>query len=204
MPAVTPIPTMYMWAPTQQNFMVEDETELHNIPYMGDEVLDKDGSFIEELINNYDGKVHGDDDGTFMDDGIFVELVDALVECQHRSSQSGLTSSQSKVEDVNKEEMEARTAEAAPIEILDVIRNDECIPEVAIREATVRLVKVKLNHLEMSSDCDGTFDVTKATEETAEEVTVGKDDRPFPGPVIFRAISQYFHEKGSANELKER
>ncbi len=78
-PSLQPLPRYSTWSSTQGNFLVDDETVLHNIPYMGEEVLDKDGGFIEELIKNYDGKIHdGQETGEGISDDVLLQLVEVM------------------------------------------------------------------------------------------------------------------------------
>ena len=101
-------------APSRKILQVEDETVLHNIPYMGEQILEEEGSFIEELIKNYDATVHDQSsDGTMgrraglatpairiynnilllgehlsVDDDIFLKLVKSL-QTDSQASASG-------------------------------------------------------------------------------------------------------------------
>ncbi|KAG9510105.1 Histone-lysine N-methyltransferase E(z), partial [Fragariocoptes setiger] len=77
--AASPMPTMYSWSEIQQNFLADDETVLHNIPYMGD---DDDLKFIEELLENYDGKMHANNESKgkpHVTDEVLVEIINALL-----------------------------------------------------------------------------------------------------------------------------
>jgi hypothetical protein len=90
LPYLEALPTMYAWAPLQKNIMVEDETILQSIPYVRDDNNQLDEEFISELVDIYDGKVHGEIGG-YMDDEMFIELVDSLVKYQNNQhSDSGI------------------------------------------------------------------------------------------------------------------
>ncbi|KAJ6222420.1 hypothetical protein RDWZM_000965 [Blomia tropicalis] len=79
---VNDTPEMYMWAPIQKNVLVDDETVLHHIPYMGDET---DNCFINELVNNYDGNVHKVNETEFTDEVVY-ELVQRLIDSNSPSA----------------------------------------------------------------------------------------------------------------------
>ena len=72
---------------------------LHNIPYMGEEVLDKDESFIDELIKNYDGKIHDSNQETWssISDGVLVDLVASMkgYHCNPTKTTKGASKGQS-------------------------------------------------------------------------------------------------------------
>ena len=182
---VTGIPTMYTWAPIQQNFMVEDETVLHNIPYMGDEVLDQDGTFIEELIKNYDGKVHGERDGDWIDDEVLVDLVKALTILEDEDKRERLkerergrkSRSEGKEKDGNgKSKKGDPSDDEEPLAVSD----DESRDGEGVRK-----------------EPEQGMIITTGTEIRTQRIKV-------PSMIVFKAISEQFPDKGTASELKEK
>lgn len=90
---VQPMPTMYSWAEVGQNFLADDETVLHNIPFVPDEDL----NFVEELLENYDNKVHSDKAQPTITDDVLLEVIDGLLKyidsCKNNNFTNGHSTS---------------------------------------------------------------------------------------------------------------
>ncbi|XP_034749000.1 histone-lysine N-methyltransferase EZH1 isoform X1 [Etheostoma cragini] len=172
---VTGIPFMYSWSPLQNNFMVEDETFLHNIPYMGDEVLEQDEAFLEELIDNYDG-VHGDREGGVISDEVFKELVEAL----------------SQYSDHEEEEEEEAAVTAVTGTMADVMGKKE--DERVMRSSVEGSEETK----------PGTVASIRRKRRSTTEVRDLSSSKKVPNDNIFTAIASMFPYKGTMEELKEK
>lgn len=185
-----------------------------------------DGSFIEELIKNYDGKWHGDKEGDFMDDVIFVDLVQALVPFQN-SKEMDPSTPVKRTTSMEKEESEETMKQSN--EKPKAIKEGKCVTGSLLERKcfgfTCLLTGIKIvfhSGFSIFSECnigknsvvvltklaedkkDGNVSVkTIKTEEKTSDEEI-KSEKPFPAPIIFQSISSCFPSKGNEDELREK
>lgn len=140
---VQPMPTMYSWAEVGQNFLAEDETVLHNIPY----VPDYDEDFLNELLDNYDRKVHSDKQQPTITDDVLVEVINALLKyidnCKSnnhtstngRSSSYGTNNNSQVAQDACSVDLDSPSSSASSDSAKTAIRKDRQLRRTAERLA---------------------------------------------------------------------
>ncbi|XP_029428433.1 histone-lysine N-methyltransferase EZH1 isoform X2 [Rhinatrema bivittatum] len=213
------VPIMYSWSPLQQNFMVEDETVLCNIPYMGDEVREEDETFIEELINNYDGKVHGEEE---LDPPLPVST-SARVHDQERVFKFGQSFSVGRNSDLKLGT--GLLDDATFLELVDSLNqysDDEQDDHHDSGDGKEELAKegpVTRKRKRSAAEAGDSHPNFGADLQFPKGLPQGKEKTPpcnqsggsrnvlkshFPNDMIFKAISSLFPDSGFPEELKER
>lgn len=75
---VNPLPPMTYWTYTPQNVLVEDENELHHVPYISDALTDINSELIKHLSEKYTLK-NPEENVKNLSDELLVKLVDAMM-----------------------------------------------------------------------------------------------------------------------------
>ncbi|XP_068118410.1 histone-lysine N-methyltransferase EZH1 isoform X2 [Hyperolius riggenbachi] len=226
------VPIMYSWSPLQQNFMVEDETVLCNIPYMGDNAKAEDETFLEELISNYDGKVHGEEEvdlQTMMASSQRLHDRDLMFRCGHTfaagSNNSAKTGSSVLNDAIFLELVEALLPYTDEGEKGHVEQKTSKLEEVKADGPMTRKRKRIAEEGEAQGNKHGSSKGQAETRaETENKATVQGKTRAEdpaqmtlhykggkricksnpPSDLIFSAISAVFPERGFPEEVKER
>ncbi|KAM4692268.1 histone-lysine N-methyltransferase EZH1 isoform 2-T2 [Rhinophrynus dorsalis] len=219
------VPIMYSWSPLQQNFMVDDETVLCNIPYMGDEVKEEDETFIEELINNYDGKVHGEEE---------IDLPSAMLtsprlhdrERLFRYGQSFSAGRNSTIKTGSgllddacflelmeallqyTDEEESAHSEPAGCKV-EEMKGEGPMTRKRKRIAEEGTGELQVNPGSNVASAKGSSEIRSDGEERASVHSKTRGSKrvcksPLPNELIFSAISAVFPERGFPEEVKER
>lgn len=182
---VQPMPTMYSWAEVGQNFLADDETVLHNIPY----VPDGDLKFIEELLENYDNKVHGDSDQQRISDEVLVEVIDSLMKYIESENNSNLNNNNIIVNgyvnnncqtavDSSSVDLDSPSSSASSDSATIAIKKDRQLRRTAERLANKCLVRGEANRIAPHAP---------------------------PDPdLMFEAMACVFKEQGDADDIKKK
>lgn len=188
---VQPMPTMYSWAQVGQNFLADDETVLHNIPY----VPDYDLQFIEELLENYDNKVHSDKEQTTITDDVLVEVIDGLLNyiasCRSKpptsnrangtsnNNNSAFNGNQSQSTlDSSSLDFDSPSSSASTNSEKTAIKRDRQLRRTAERLANRFIIKGELNR--------------------QPPVLIPDPD------LMFEAMARFFKDQGTAQDIKEK
>lgn len=73
---------MFAWTPINKNLTDPEAGRLLNIPYLGDEVLDEDFSFIDKYVYEYNDGVDYEEGNRYGDNARLFKLIDMMVDHQ--------------------------------------------------------------------------------------------------------------------------